>query len=81
VIFIPMMVAIADRLNQGPSRFMMPLSFAGNCSSATPMGYQTNFLVMGPGRNKFSDYLRGRTPLIVLIWLAFSLLAPSYYGF
>mgnify|MGYP002001911996 FL=1 len=81
MIFIPMMVAIADRLNQGPSRLMMPLSFAANCSFATPIGYQTNLLVMGPRHYKFGDYLRGGTPLIVLIWLAFSLLAPSYYGF
>jgi len=45
------------------------------------MGYQTNLLVMGPGRYKFSDYLRGGAPLIVLILLAFSLFAPWYYGF
>ena len=48
---------------------------------ATPMDYQTNLLVMGPGHYKFSDYLRGRAPLAVLIWLAFSLFAPWYYGF
>ena len=63
-----------------PTAFVHGVIFAANCSFATPMGYQTNLLVMGPGHYKFGDYLRGGAPLIVLIWLAFSLLAPWYYG-
>jgi di/tricarboxylate transporter len=57
------------------------LSNAATAVLFTPMGYQTNLLVMGPGHYKFSDYLRGGAPLAVLIWLAFSLFAPWYYGF
>ena len=48
------------------------LSNAATAVLFTPMGYQTNLLVMGPGHYKFSDYLRGGAPLAVLIWLAFS---------
>ncbi|MDP6872943.1 MAG: SLC13 family permease [Alphaproteobacteria bacterium] len=80
VLFTPIAINTALALGVNPTAFIHAVIFAANCSFATPMGYQTNLLVMGPGHYKFSDYLRGGTPLIVLIWLAFSVLAPSYYG-
>ncbi|MBT4487450.1 MAG: SLC13 family permease, partial [Rhodospirillaceae bacterium] len=80
VLFTPIAINTALALNVDPMVFIHAVIFAANCSFATPMGYQTNLLVMGPGHYKFSDYLRGGTPLIVLIWLAFSLFAPWYYG-
>ncbi|MCP1198466.1 SLC13 family permease [Notoacmeibacter sp. MSK16QG-6] len=54
--------------------------FASNVSFATPMGYQTNLLVMGPGGYSFGDFLRTGIPLVILVWIAFSLFAPWYYG-
>jgi len=44
------------------------------------MGYQTNLLVMGPGQYNFGDYLRSGTPLVIIIWLAFSIVTPIYFG-
>ena len=41
---------------------------------------QTNMLVMGPGHCRFADYLVGSLPLIVLMWLVFSIVGPWYYG-
>lgn len=78
-LFTPIAINTALALGVEPTAFIHAVIFAANCSFATPMGYQTNLLVMGPGYYKFVDYLRGGTPLIVLIWLAFSLLAPWYY--
>ncbi len=80
VLFTPIAINTALTLGVAPTAFIHAVIFAANCSFATPMGYQTNLLVMGPGHYKFVDYLRGGAPLIVLIWLAFSLLAPWYYG-
>lgn len=80
VLFTPIAINTALALGVEPTAFIHAVIFAANCSFATPMGYQTNLLVMGPGHYKFVDYLRGGTPLIVLIWLAFSALAPWYYG-
>ena len=81
VLFTPIAINTALALGVEPTAFIHAIIFAANCSFATPMGYQTNLLVMGPGHYRFSDYLRGGTPLILLIWLAFSLFAPWYYGF
>ena len=81
VLFTPIAINTALALGVEPTAFIHAVIFAANCSFATPMGYQTNLLVMGPGHYRFIDYFRGGLPLIVLIWLAFSLFAPWYYGF
>ena len=60
--------------------FIYAVIFAANCSFATPMGYQTNLLVMGPGHYKFADFFKAGAPLVVLLWVIFSLFAPFYYG-
>ena len=80
VIFIPVATALAQRADVPAARWMMGLSFAANCSFATPIGYQTNLLVMGPGHYRFADFLKVGAPLALLIWLAFSLLAPLIHG-
>jgi len=80
VLFTPIAINLAGELGVDPMVFVFAVIFAANCSFATPMGYQTNLLVMGPGHYKFSDFLRAGTPLIVVIWLTFSLFAPWYYN-
>ncbi|MDP6564587.1 MAG: SLC13 family permease [Alphaproteobacteria bacterium] len=80
VLFTPIAINTALAVGVEPVAFVHAVIFAANCSFATPMGYQTNLLVMGPGHYRFADYLRGGAPLIVLLWLAFSFFAPWYYG-
>lgn len=80
VLFVPIAVSTAQALNVDPMVFVYAVIFAANCSFATPMGYQTNLLVMGPGHYKFGDYLRTGVPLIILLWITYTLFAPWYYG-
>ena len=80
VLFTPIALGIAKGLGVSPAPFIAAVIFAANCSFATPIGYQTNLLVMGPGHYRFGDFLRAGTPLVIIIWLTFSLLAPWYYG-
>jgi di/tricarboxylate transporter len=79
-LFTPIAVNIANQLGVEPMIFVFAVIFGANCSFATPIGYQTNLLVMGPGHYRFVDFLKAGTPLILLIWLTFSLFAPWYYG-
>jgi di/tricarboxylate transporter len=79
VLFTPIAVSIAEGLNIDPMPFVVAVIFAANCSFATPMGYQTNLLVMGPGHYRFSDFMRVGIPLIFILWITFSLFAPWYY--
>jgi len=80
VLFTPIAASTAAEIGVDAMPFVLAVIFAANCSFASPIGYQTNLLVMGPGHYRFSDFLRAGTPLVILIWLAFSLFAPWYYG-
>ncbi len=80
VLFTPIAINVAAELNVDPYIFVTTLIFAANCSFATPMGYQTNLLVLGPGNYKFTDFMKVGIPLILLLWISYSIFAPWYYG-
>ena len=80
VLFTPIAISTANQLGVDPMVFVYAVIFAANCSFATPMGYQTNLLVMGPGHYEFRDFVRAGAPLVILLWLAYSFFAPWYYG-
>ncbi len=60
--------------------FAVTVIFAANCSFASPIGYQTNLLVMGPGHYRFRDFLRGGVPLVLILWGAYLVVAKYYFG-
>ena len=80
VLFTPIGIGMAQQLGVPPHVFAIAVVMAANCSFASPVGYQTNLLVMGPGHYRFIDFLKAGTPLIILLWVTFSLFAPWYYG-
>lgn len=80
LLFTPIAIGIATSLDVSVIPFIHAVIFAANCSFASPLGYQTNLLVMGPGNYRFSDFLRAGGPLVLVIWLTFTLIAPWYYG-
>ena len=75
----PIAVSAAREIGADPMPFVYGLIFALNCSFATPIAYQTNLIVMGPGNYSFRDFVRGGLPLIILLWVAYSLFAPFYF--
>jgi len=80
VLFTPIAISTAQQIGIDPFPFIVTVILAANCSFATPIGYQTNLLVMTPGHYRFADFLKGGVPLVLLIWLAYSIAAPWYYG-
>jgi len=80
VLFTPIAIGIANGLGVSPIAFAVTVVFAANCSFASPVGYQTNLLVMGPGHYRFYDFIRAGSPMIVFVWLVFTLVVPWYYG-
>ncbi|MGF1605156.1 MAG: SLC13 family permease [Rhodothalassiaceae bacterium] len=81
VLFTPIALNLARTLDVEPILFLLAVIYAANCSFATPIGYQTNLLVMGPGHYRFVDFIKAGAPLIVLMWLAFTLFAGLYLLF
>ena len=80
VIFTPIAIRVAQGIGVPPEVFVVAVIFAANCSFATPIGYQTNLLVLGPGHYRFRDFLIAGVPLVILIWLTYSFVGPWYYG-
>ena len=80
VLFTPVALDIAARVGAKPLPFVVAVMLAASCAFASPFGYQTNMLVMGPGHYRFSDYFVGGLPLVILMWLVFSIVGPWYYG-
>jgi len=79
VLFTPIAIDIAEKINVDPKVFAIALIFAVNTSFVTPLAYQTNLLVMGPGHYKFIDYVKFGFPLTVLCWVVFFITFPLFY--
>jgi di/tricarboxylate transporter len=81
VLFTPIAISMANELGVDPRAFAVAVVFGANCAFATPIGYQTNLLVMAPGNYTFKDFFIAGTPLVFIIWAVFSLFIPAFYGF
>lgn len=80
VLFTPVAIAAAQQSGASdPLPFILAVIFGANCCFATPIAYQTNMLVMGPGRYKFSDFLKFGGPLVLLMWLVFTIVAYWFF--
>ena len=80
LIMAPIALEIAEGLSASPDAFLMSVAIGASCSFLTPIGHQSNTLVMGPGGYKFGDYWKMGLPLemvvaavavpmIMLIWM------------
>ncbi|MEO7255672.1 MAG: SLC13 family permease, partial [Casimicrobium sp.] len=71
----PLAIELARTLGMPPEPFVLAVLFGCNLCYLTPMGYQTNLLVMNAGGYRFSDFVKVGTPLFLIMWagLAYSL--------
>lgn len=87
VLFTPIAVGLAQSLPipaelgiNAVALLAMTVIFASNCSFATPVGYQTNLLVMGPGHYRFRDFIKVGAPLVLIVWITYILVLRFYFG-
>jgi di/tricarboxylate transporter len=76
VIYTPIAIELAQALGVDPRPFVVAVMFSATLAFATPIGYQTNMMVYGPGGYKFLDFTRFGVPLNIITWLLCSALIP-----
>jgi len=77
----PFAVAIGTQIGASPRPFVMAVAFAASASFVTPLGYQTNLMVYGPGGYRVSDFVRAGLPLTLLLLVCATLLIPLAWPF
>ncbi len=76
VVVTPIAIALAQALGVDPRPFVVAVMVATSASFATPVGYQTNMMVYGPGGYRFTDFMRVGIPLNLSIGLISSVMIP-----
>jgi di/tricarboxylate transporter len=77
----PVAVGVAGQMGLDARPFVMAVLYGASCSFLTPYGYQTNLMVMSPGRYTLGDFVRAGLPVSVL-FLAVALVAlPRVFPF
>ena len=80
VIGTPIAISIGQQLGAPIEPFVLAVLFGANMSFVTPIGYQTNLLVMGAGGYKFNDFVKVGFPLAVIMWVSLSIILPLLYS-
>lgn len=81
VLMFPIAVAVAEQLGVSFMPFIIAIMFAASASFMTPLGYQTNLMVLGPGGYRFTDYLRLGAPLSLIVGITAVTLIPLVWSF
>lgn len=80
VLMLPIAVEVAKSLSLNPLALMFVVTFAASNSYMTPIGYQTNTMVYGPGGYKFYDFTKVGVPLTIMLAFLTPFLTIVFYG-
>lgn len=81
VLIFPFCVEIAKLYQVSPRPFLIALVLAASASFMTPIGYQTNMMVYGPGGYRFADFIRIGAPLNTILAIVAVVLIPVFWSF
>ena len=81
IIMVPIAISVSGQIGLESRPFVFAVAFAASASFITPIGYQTNLMVYGPGGYKFSDYIRVGLPLSLLLFLTAVIILPNIWSF
>lgn len=80
VLMIPVAVNVAETMGTNPFSFVLAVIFAVSTAFLTPVGYQTNLMVYGPGGYKFKDFFLVGAPLQMIFAVITPLLISFFWG-
>ena len=81
ILVFPIAMGVAQQLGVSPAPFVIALMIGASAGFMTPIGYQTNLMVYGPGGYRFGDYVRLGAPLSLVVGLVALWLIPRFFPF
>ena len=81
VLLFPLCLETAKLFEVSPRPFLIALMLAASASFVTPIGYQTNMMVYGPGGYRFGDFIRAGLPLNLILWATAAFIIPTLFPF
>ena len=81
VLLFPFCLEVARLYEVSPMPFVIALILSASASFMTPIGYQTNMMVYGPGGYRLGDFLKIGTPLSIVLWVVAVALIPLLWDF
>jgi len=81
ILMVPIAIGAASNLGVDARPFLMAIAYGASTCFMTPVGYQTNAMVAGPGAYRFSDFFKFGAPLTLIFWLIASWLIPVFWPF
>ena len=67
VIMVPIALSLTEQLSLAPAPYLFAVMMAASASFATPLGYQTNLMVYGPGQYRMTDFLKAGIPMNIIV--------------
>ena len=81
IIMTPIALTLATQFGFDPRPFIFAVCYAASASFITPIGYQTNLMVFGPGGYRYSDYIKVGLPLGMILWIISVMVIPMIWPF
>ncbi len=81
IVMTPIAIALGNSLGIDSRPLLVAVAFGASASFMTPMGYQTNLMVYGPGQYRFWDFVKAGLPLTLIFWGIATYFIPRYWSF
>ncbi|MBS1259523.1 MAG: hypothetical protein MAG551_02595 [Candidatus Scalindua arabica] len=81
IVLTPIVISVAESMGVSVRPFIFAVCYGASTCFMTPIGYQTNLMVYGPGNYRFMDFVKAGLPIGIIFWIIGTLLIPVFWPF